>query len=124
MKRSKPVKRVLIVEDEEDVRGALVAFLEGEGHPVVEAAHGAEALTRLRDSDGICLIVLDLWMPVMDGWEFRAAQRKDPALAAVPVVVITADDGARQQATDFGEAGWMTKPIDFGRLLELVNEHC
>ena len=123
MKRSKPVKRVLIVEDEEDVRGALVAFLEGEGHSVVEAAHGAEALTQLR-SDGICLIVLDLWMPVMDGWEFRAAQRKDPALAGVPVVVITADKGARRRAGDFGEAGWMTKPIDFGRLLELVNEHC
>ena len=123
MKSTKPVKRVLIVEDEEDVRGALVAFLEGEGHSVVEAAHGAEALTQLR-SDAICLIVLDLWMPVMDGWEFRAAQRKDPALAAVPVVVITADNGARQQAAGFGEAGWMTKPIDFGRLLELVNEHC
>ncbi|TMA32503.1 MAG: response regulator, partial [Deltaproteobacteria bacterium] len=78
-----PVKRVLIVEDDQDVRGALAAFLEGEGHSVVEAAHGAEALTRLHDSDGICLIVLDLWMPVMDGWEFRAAQRKDPTLAAV-----------------------------------------
>jgi CheY-like chemotaxis protein len=117
-------KRVLIVEDDADVREALAVFLEGEGHPVVEAAHGAEALTRLHDSAGICLIVLDLWMPVMDGWEFRAAQRKDPELAAVPVVVITADKGARQRAADFGEADWMTKPIDFGRLLELVNEHC
>ena len=55
-----PVKRVLIVEDDQDVRGALAAFLEGEGHSVVEAAHGAEALTRLHDSEGICLIVLDL----------------------------------------------------------------
>ncbi|TMA51081.1 MAG: response regulator [Deltaproteobacteria bacterium] len=119
-----PVKRVLIVEDDQDVRGALAAFLEGEGHSVVEAAHGAEALTRLHDSDGICLIVLDLWMPVMDGWEFRAAQRKDPTLAAVPVVVITADKGAEQRAADFGEADWMTKPIDFGRLLELVHAHC
>jgi len=118
-----PVKRVLIVEDDQDVRGALAAFLEGEGHSVVEAAHGAEALTRLHD-DGICLIVLDLWMPVMDGWEFRAAQRKDPTLAAVPVVVITADKGAEQRAGDFGEADWMTKPIDFGRLLELVHAHC
>ena len=119
-----PVKRVLIVEDDQDARGALAAFLEGEGHSVVEAAHGAEALTRLHDSDGICLIVLDLWMPVMDGWEFRAAQRKDPTLAAVPVVVITADKGAEQRAADFGEADWMTKPIDFGRLLELVHAHC
>ena len=60
----------------------------------------------------------------MDGWEFRAAQRKDPTLAAVPVVVITADKGAEQRAADFGEADWMTKPIDFGRLLELVHAHC
>ena len=118
------MKRVLIVEDDEDVRSALAALLEGEGYSVVEAAHGAEALTRLHDSDGICLIVLDLWMPVMDGWQFRAEQRNDAALAGVPVVVITADTGARHRARDFGEAGWMTKPIDFNRLLELVNAHC
>src|SRR5262245_35120462 len=103
-------KRVLIVEDDEDVRAALAAFLEGEGHSVTEAAHGADALTRLQEPNEICLIVLDLWMPVMDGWQFRAAQKKDPALAAVPVVVITADPSAKQRARDFGEAGWMTKP--------------
>jgi len=117
-------KRVLIVEDDDDVRAALAAFLEGEGHEVTEAAHGAEALKRMRDTGGICLVVLDLWMPVMDGWQFRAAQKQDPALARVPVVVITADDRAKQRTRDFGEAGWMTKPIDFGRLLELVNAHC
>jgi CheY-like chemotaxis protein len=124
MTSSGSAKRVLVVEDDEDVREALTTFLEGEGHLVTEAAHGADALTRLRGPDEICLIVLDLWMPVMDGWQFRAAQKKDPALAAVPVVVITADPSAKLRARDFGEAGWMTKPIDFGRLLELVNEHC
>ena len=56
------MKRVLIVEDDEDVRSALAALLEGEGYSVVEAAHGAEALTQLRSRDEICLIVLDLWM--------------------------------------------------------------
>ncbi|TMB57124.1 MAG: response regulator [Deltaproteobacteria bacterium] len=118
------MKRVLIVEDDEDVRSALAALLEGEGYSVVEAAHGAEALTQLRSRDEICLIVLDLWMPVMDGWQFRAVQRNDPSLAGVPVVVITADTAAHKRARDFGEAGWMTKPIDFDRLLELVNAHC
>jgi CheY-like chemotaxis protein len=118
------VKRVLIVEDDEGVRGALAALLEGEGYAVVEAAHGAEALTQLRIPGDFCLIVLDLWMPVMDGWQFRTVQKNDPALAGLPVVVITADHSARQRAPDFGEAAWMTKPIDFGRFLELVHQHC
>src|SRR6266446_9079911 len=75
-------KSILIVEDDADVRGALSAVLEGEGYRVVEAAHGQEALQHLRaDARGFCMILLDLWMPVMNGWEFRAEQLKDPTLA-------------------------------------------
>src|SRR5256712_12775997 len=85
-------KSILIVEDDADVRGALTVVLEGEGYPVVEAAHGQEALQYLcADPAGFCMILLDLWMPVMNGWEFRAQQLKDPALAEVPVIVVTAD---------------------------------
>jgi CheY-like chemotaxis protein len=116
-------KPVLIVEDDESAREALAAFLQAEGYPVVEAANGREALDRLqRDSIGV--ILLDLMMPVMDGWEFRAAQIRDPTLARVPVMVITADASARSRAMSLGAQEYMTKPIQFGRLLEFVGRHC
>src|SRR5437867_5669934 len=83
-------KSILIVEDDADVRGALTAVLESEGYSVVEAAHGQEALQHLRaNAAGFCMILLDLWMPVMNGWEFRAEQLKDPTLAEVPVMSVT-----------------------------------
>jgi CheY-like chemotaxis protein len=116
-------KQVLIVEDDPDAREALAAFLEGEGYTVLEAEHGAEALDRLRTS-AVCLVLLDLMMPVMNGWTFRAEQLRDPALAQVPVVVVTADSTAARRAGSLGVAGFMTKPIDFARLLTLVEQHC
>ena len=117
-------KSVLLVEDDDDVRGAVAAVLEGEGHRVVEATHGAEALQCLRGSTLVCMILLDLWMPVMNGFEFRAEQLKDPALAAVPVVVITADRAAARKATDLGVLACMTKPIEFEQLLGFLEQYC
>ena len=116
-------EHVIVVEDDDDIREALVALLESAGHAVVGARHGREALERLRRRD-ICLILLDLWMPVMNGWEFRYEQEKDPALAAIPVVVITADHSAANHSDGFGAVAWMTKPVDCDRLLELVQRHC
>jgi DNA-binding response OmpR family regulator len=114
---------VLIVEDDADVRAALAAFLEGEGYKVLEADDGATALRELR-ARTVCLVLLDLWMPGMNGWEFRAEQLKDAALARVPVVLITADHAAARNAADLGVHGYMTKPIEFGELLEYVARYC
>jgi CheY-like chemotaxis protein len=116
-------KSVLIVEDDDDVRGALAAFLEAEGYSVLEAADGAAGLRELR-ARSVCLVLLDLWMPGMDGWEFRAEQLKDAALAEVPVVVITADHAAARRAAALGVSGYMTKPIEFPRLLDYVARYC
>src|SRR2546428_14049116 len=111
-------KSILIVEDDADVRGALTAVLEGEGYHVVEAAHGKEALQRLRaDAAGFCMILLDLWMPVMNGWEFRAEQLKDPTLAEVPVIVVTADHAAPKNATNPAAVDYVTKPTETEHLL-------
>jgi CheY-like chemotaxis protein len=115
---------ILVVEDDEDVRGALAAFLEGEGYRVVEAADGQQALERLRTPGSFCLILLDLFMPVMNGWAFRAEQLRDPELASIPVVVFSADAGTPQKAEQLGAAGHVVKPIDFERLLALVGQHC
>jgi CheY-like chemotaxis protein len=115
---------ILVVEDNADVRGALAAILEGEGYSVVEAEHGRAALQALRGAKDFCLILLDLFMPTMNGWEFRAEQMRDPGIAAIPVIVITADAAAHRNAVALGVAECMTKPVDFDRLLALVAEHC
>ena len=81
---------ILVVEDDIDVREGLATFLECEGYHVVEAAHGAEALERLRGGGAFGLILLDLMMPVMNGWDFRRHQLADPHLADVPVICLTA----------------------------------
>ena len=116
---------VLVVDDDVDLRGALAAVLESHGYGVVEANHGREALDVLtRDPDRFCLIVLDLFMPEMDGWTFLAEQGKDSRLVDKPVLVVTADPIAARRAAARGVVAAMTKPVDFGRLLCAVRQHC
>jgi len=118
-------KSILIVEDDADVRGALTAVLESEGYRVVEAAHGREALQHLRaNAEGFCMILLDLWMPVMNGWQFRAEQMKDPTLAQVPVIVVTADHAAAKSATGLAAVEYVTKPIEMDQLLQQIARYC
>jgi CheY-like chemotaxis protein len=84
------VETVLVVDDDHDVRAALVELLETEGYDVVAAANGRVALARLRAGVRPCAIVLDLMMPIMDGWEFRAAQLGDADLRDIPVIILSA----------------------------------
>src|SRR5690349_3947395 len=81
--------RILLVEDDDDVAGAMVAVLEGEGYSVVRARDGEDALRALREGLAPCLIVLDILMPRMDGIEFRRVQRSDPSMSHIPVVVVS-----------------------------------
>jgi CheY-like chemotaxis protein len=94
------VTTILVIEDEPEIREALAELLAREGFATQEAENGSEALKLLRDR---CvrpdLIVLDLMMPVMDGWTFRRAQLADPALAAIPVVVMSAVDSGDIEAS-------------------------
>lgn len=115
---------ILVVEDDQDVRESTAMILEAAGYRVVVAAHGEEALHRLRSSRPCCLILLDLYMPVMNGWAFRAEQLRDATLASIPVVVVSADGAVAQRAADLGAAGYVGKPIDFDRLLAVVAAHC
>jgi CheY-like chemotaxis protein len=115
---------VLVVEDDGDVREMLAIVLQSEGYPVIEASHGLDALNKLSTTTGVCLILLDLFMPTMNGWAFRDAQVKDPAIAAIPVVVVSADPDAARRAASLGVVASMTKPIDFERLLEVVGRYC
>jgi len=115
---------VLVVEDDADIRDAMVGILESEGYQVSAASHGAEALAQLQAGNRPCLILLDLMMPIMDGWEFRRRQQDDPALADVPVIVLTALDQAQARAADLDGVDFLKKPLDFDRLLDLVRRRC
>jgi CheY-like chemotaxis protein len=115
---------VLIVEDDSDTRAAVAALLESRGYRVAEAEDGVDALEHLRAPHCVCLIVLDLFMPRMNGWAFRQEQVQDPDLAAIPVVVVSADPAAARAAANLGVAATMAKPIDFDRLVEVVARYC
>lgn len=113
---------ILIVEDDADLREMMAQFLTLEGYRAEAVANGRDALEYLHRGGRPDVILLDLMMPVMDGWEFRRRQREDPALASLPVVVLSALDQAR--AVDLGGTAFLKKPLDFDRLLELVRQHC
>jgi CheY-like chemotaxis protein len=118
-------KSLLIVEDDPEARESLAAVLTSEGYKVIVAENGRAALDALREApSAVCMILLDLFMPVMNGWAFRDEQIRDPALADIPVVIITADASAAQRMGKLGVAGAMTKPIDFDRLLAMVSTYC
>jgi CheY-like chemotaxis protein len=70
------------------------------------------------------VILLDLMMPVMDGWQFRTEQLRDPALAAIPVILISADGTVREKAAALSAAAFLRKPIDVEQLLALVRQYC
>jgi CheY-like chemotaxis protein len=113
-------KDILIVEDDAAVRDAMTLVLEVEGYRVTAAEHGRAALEYLRRNPPPRLILLDLLLPVMDGWEFRREQLQDPALAAIPVVVLTAVDSAQGHADSLQAHGYIQKPIEAGPLLATV----
>jgi CheY-like chemotaxis protein len=113
---------VLIVEDDADLRDMMAQLLRLEGLNAVTAANGREALDYLRGHPPPNVILLDLMMPVMDGWQFRREQQRDAQLAGVPVIVLSALDQTR--ATDVPMNAFLKKPLDFDRLLELVRRYC
>ncbi len=117
--------KILVVEDERGQREALAEMLSRLGYEVQCAANGSEALDLMRHSESLPgLILLDLMMPVMDGWEFRAAQCKDRTLAEVPVVVLSALDDAAQKAVQDGAAALVSKPLHWQALLSVVERFC
>ncbi len=100
----------------------MAQLLSLEGYQTATVANGREALEYLHATDPPDVILLDLMMPVMDGWEFRRQQQADPAVAKVPVIVLSALDQSR--AADVDAAAFLKKPLDFDLLLDLVRRYC
>ncbi len=118
-------RRILVVEDDADIREATIDILVDHGYEAVGAANGREALDRL--STGVdlpCLILLDLMMPVMDGRTFCAEQKRHPALAPIPVIVLSARTDSARQAAELGAAGCLDKPVSLEALLRLTQRLC
>jgi CheY-like chemotaxis protein len=117
-------RQILLVEDDPDSRACMRSLLELEGYVVYTAADGAEALKRLRSGLEPGLIVLDLMMPGMDGFQFRKEQLRDPKLSTIPVVIYSGHHDAKANAALLEPTAYVQKPIDFDSFLDLVSAHC
>jgi CheY-like chemotaxis protein len=111
---------VLLVEDHPDVRDMMSLALQFAGHHVITAANGQDALELVRHQRP-CVILLDLMMPVMDGWQFCAALEQDRSLREVPLIVISA---LPDVANRIPAAAHLAKPVDIDGMLALVDEYC
>jgi CheY-like chemotaxis protein len=115
-------EHILIVEDDRDLRETLREALELEGYLAVSVENGRAALRHLATGARPCMILLDLMMPVMDGWTFRQELLKDRELAAIPIIVMTAATAARAAAV--AAHAILYKPLHMGRVIDVVQEHC
>jgi CheY-like chemotaxis protein len=115
---------VLLIEDDADAREPVEEVLRQEAVTVLVADDGAEAHAHLRGGARPCVIVLDLAMPGMDGYEFRAEQMRDPALARIPVIVLSGDDRVDEKALQLGIEEYLRKPVDVDQLMAAIDAHC
>ncbi len=117
-------KTVMLVEDDDDERDALAALLEEADYQVLQAPNGAEALRILEARPDPCdIILLDLMMPVMNGWDFRRLQKRRAALANIPVVLMSAGAQIAFAVEDLDAAGYVTKPVEIADLIDKVERH-
>lgn len=118
---SRPPVAVLVVDDDQAQREMVAELLRSEGFAAMTAPNGADALTRLRSGLPAKVILLDLCMPVMDGWAFLRAQRNDPSLAHIPVVVTS---GEKCRPYEVEADAVFAKPIDMAGLMTCVRGLC
>ncbi len=115
---------VMVVDDDREVRQMLRLALEYVGYQVEAARNGAEALERLRGGLRPALILLDLMMPDMSGWEFRDAQVHDSELPETPVVVLSGVERIDKESRRLGADEYIKKPVSIPHLLTVVKRYC
>src|SRR5689334_1963358 len=113
------MKHILIIEDEKGIRESLQEVLEYEGFQVSTASHGREGLEMLESNLAPAIILLDLMMPVMNGWEFAEAVNKSPEYSSIPIIIVSA---FADKAEAINAKGIVKKPINLDQLLSLINE--
>jgi|SRR5450432_862145 len=113
---------ILLIEDDRDICEIVGQVLADEGYTTVAVSNGAEGLAHLRaTAEPPSVILLDLMLPVMDAWQFRAEQRADAKLAGIPVVIFSANPMVRQHAESLGAAAVIRKPPDLDELLDIID---
>lgn len=113
---------ILVVDDEPSLVEAISSVLEDEGYAVTTAPDGLVALRALHDGLRPCLAILDLMMPIMSGWELRAAMLADPTLADIPVAIVSAY--ARGEMGILQASAIVQKPFELRELIELADRYC
>lgn len=113
-------KRILVVEDDQEMSETLCEALTDHGYEPIAAANGQEALERLRSAAPPAMILLDLAMPIVDGRAFRHAQLADAELRAIPVIVLTAQPDAEQVCAEMAVDTFLRKPVRLDPLLSLI----
>jgi CheY-like chemotaxis protein len=116
-------RRIVVVDDDSDILESISIVLAGAGYDARTASNGAEALDIMRQTQP-CLVLLDLMMPGMNGWQVRAEQMREDALASIPTVVMTGFPAAAENAASLGAAAWLKKPIDLDDLLDTLDRLC
>lgn len=112
-------RSILVVDDDNDIRSTLCEYLEDEGYAVGAAANGQDALEFLREHPTTAVVLLDLMMPVMDGYQFRIEQKSDPAIASIPVVVMTARGAVDRTEIDVDQV--LAKPLELTKLRDALD---
>lgn len=112
---------ILVVDDDDIILGSVAFVLADEGYAVAMATNGQEALEQI-EKQPPRLILLDMRMPIMDGWAFAAAYREHPGPHA-PIIVMTAAHDSRSRAAEINADGYIAKPFDLNRLLDLVRHY-
>ncbi|GAB4217183.1 MAG: hypothetical protein OHK0022_59170 [Roseiflexaceae bacterium] len=116
---------ILVVDDDATMRSLFKLMLESAGYQVLSAGTAQDALDLLRSLEELpALILLDLMMPEMTGWDFRELQLEDPVLADIPVVVLSAMNDLPARASDLGISEAIQKPTPFAELLAVVARYC
>jgi CheY-like chemotaxis protein len=118
---NRPKRSILVVDDDEGMREVLREILEGQGYRVVAAENGVDALNTVDSS--ICLIIMDIFMPALDGLATLRKFREDPATADVPVLLISgcAGEVAREAARVFGALDFLQKPVSVATVRQKVD---
>lgn len=116
-------KRILVVEDDNSIRELLVELLQSEGYIVASAVNGLEGLKLLQNQEQPDLILIDLMMPVMDGYTFRSEQMKNTKWSKIPVVVMSAEANAKEKMKNFGITAFLSKPVELDTILKTVERY-
>jgi CheY-like chemotaxis protein len=115
---------VLVVDDDPDALESMQLLLESTGYEVLVAADGREALDLLRNHAAPCLILLDLMMPRMNGWQFIAEAKHEALLGAIPVIVLSGGAFRKEEVLALDVAGYLTKPLEIETLFSILRKYC